>query len=102
MHANARHWRRQQTLGGWCTKTSMRDAFSRAKKLQLFAIRCRKNAACHTQPRSPEGAALVGVLSTLCMPSRDTLRSPEGGAASRACSGDWLGLLAIAAPLLGG
>lgn len=51
---------------------------------------------------APEGAALVGVLSTLCMPSRDTLRSPEGGAARRACSGDWLGLLASEAPPPGG
>lgn len=51
---------------------------------------------------APEGAALVGVLSTLCMPSRDMLRSPEGGAARRVCSGDWLGLLARDAPPPGG
>lgn len=43
--------------------------------------------------RSPEGAALVGVLSTLCMPcppcppSRGTARRPVAGA-TRACSGE--------------
>lgn len=76
--------------------TAAAGATGAALKMHATCTPMRTTPARAPQPlqarRSPEVAALVGVLSAVCPPSRDTARRPCGAAPRRACSGDALGL----------